>query len=270
MFRQFRDRLGSMFDDQSLRSDFDLGPTSYVFQSERGTDYTYVPSDDGQPTVGFVSPSGAEIWLLATWEGVPHASRWQFFATVDGGSLGRDFLRAGDVPKPLRQLISDAISDLNAESQARRQRHRDVIQRAAQTSSAIASEPTPPDRLRSDFDLGSEDRDFTSARGWVYEFFTEAPKTLAAVRFAAPSGSEVFLAFEPQTTGGHREVRVVALIDDIEISEDPLLTVGQFPEPIQWLMRDAIADLNSESEAWAARRREALDRAGRRPDDLTG
>lgn len=270
MFRQFRDRLGSLYDDQSLRPDFDLGPTSYVFQSERGTDYTYVPSDDGQPTVGFASPSGAAIWLLATWEGVPHASRWQFFVTVDGEPLGRDVLRAADVPKPLRQLMSNAISDLNAESRARRQRHGEVIERAAQTASAMASEPTPADRLRSDFDLGSADMAFTSARGWEYEYMAPTSKASAGAEFMAPSGSDVFLVFEPGTADGRREVRIVAFIDDVEVNEAPLLTVRQFPESIQWLMGDAIADLNLESEARAARRRETLDWAGRRPDDLTG
>lgn len=267
MFRQFRDRLDSLYDDQSLRPDFDLGPTSYVFQSERGTDYTYyVPSDDGQPTVGFASPSGAAIWLLATWEAVPHASRWQFFVTVDGESLGRDFLRAGDVPKPLRQLMSNAISDLNAESRARRQRHNEVIERAGHTASAVASEPTPAHRLRSDFDLGSADLAFTSARGWEYEYTAPTSKASAGAGFMTPSGSDVFLVFEPDTAGGRREVRIVAFIDDVEVNEAPLLTVRQFPEPIQWLMRDAIADLNLESEARAARRRETLDWAGRTPD----
>ena len=61
----------------------------------------------------------------------------------------------------------------------------------------------------------------------------------------------------------------MAFIDDVRVSEAPLLTVRQFPEPIQWLMRDAIADLNLESEARAARRRETLDWAGRRPDSGT-
>ena len=60
--------------------------------------------------------------------------------------------------------------------------------------------------------------------------------------------------------------RIVAFIDDVEVNEAPLLTVRQFPEPIQWLMGDAIADLNSESQVRAARRRETLDWAGRRPD----
>ena len=266
MFRQFRDRFDSAHDDQSLQVDFDLGATYYVFQSDRGTDYTFVSSKGGEPTVRFEAPSGVEIWLLASPEGVVHASRWRFFITVDGVPLGRGFLRAGEVPKPLRQLISNAIFDLNAESRARRQRLREVIERAAQTASADTSEPTPSDRLRHDFDLGSEDVDFTSARGWVYEFFAETRKTLAAVRFGAPSGSDVFLVFEPQTTGGHRDVRITASIDDVEVSEAPLLTVRQFPEPIQWLMSDAIADLNSESEARVVQRREALDRAGSRPD----
>jgi hypothetical protein len=123
-----------------------------------------------------------------------------------------------------------------------------------------------PDRLRSDFDLGPEDDDFTSARDWECEFFAATSKGLAAVRFSAPSGSDVFLVFEPQTAGGRREVRITALIDDVKVSEAPLLTDRQFPEPIQWLMRDAIADLNSESQVRAVRRRETLDRVGRRRD----
>jgi len=269
MFRQFRERLGDAYDRQSLRPDFDLGATYYVFQSDRGTDYTYVPSKDGRPTVRFEAPSGAEMWLLVSPDGMPHASRWRFFVTVGGEPLGeRGFHLAREIPRQLRQLIGDAIADLNAESQSRIQRQRVVVEKAAQTAPVATSESTPLDRLRGDFDLGREDDEFTSARGWEYEYTAATSKELAAVRFSAPSGSDVFLVFEPQTAGGRREVRITALIDDVEVSEAPLLTVRQFPEPIQWLMRDAIADLNWESEARAARRRDTLDRAGRKPDGV--
>ena len=267
MFRQFRDRVGDARGGDSLLPDFDLGASYYRFQSDRGTDYTLVPSKDGYASVLFEAPSGVEIGLLTSPDGTPHAAGWRFSVTVDGELLeGLGFHRTGEVPRPLRQLIGDAIADLNAESQARRQRHRAVIERAGQATPAVASEPTPLDRLRSDFDLGPEDDDFTSARGWDYEYIAATSKDFAAVRFTAPSSSDIFLVFEPQTAGGRREVRVTALVDDVEVSEAPLLTVRQFPEPIQWLMHNAIADLNWESEARAARRRETLDRAGRTRD----
>jgi hypothetical protein len=253
MFGQIRDGLTRLIrPGDGLVPDFDLGDQPYIFQSDHGVDYSYIPLSKGDVSVTFLTPAGTTIALLVLAE-PPVGERYRLFWVIVDGELlsGMDFRRAQDVPAPLRDVISRAVMDLNAEHEARRQRRAEVIERAGATAPSVTEEPTPLDRLRSDFDLGPEDFDFVSARGWEYQYYAGDDETPAAICFTAPSNAVVFLALQPQTGGSRREIRIWARIDDVEVSETPLLTVTQFPGPIQWLIRSAIADLNEASKSRA-------------------
>jgi hypothetical protein len=273
VFRRIRDHLGTADGrDERLAPDFDLGVTGYVFQSEGGTDYTYSHDrQHGEVFVQFAAPDGGRLDLLFEPRGSGRERSWFFSIWVDDQMLGdRSFLRASEVAGPLRQLLRAAILALNTESDARRQRQQAAIERAGGAAPLAARLPTPLDRLRGDFDLGDEDYDFVTARGWEYSYLARSRKAYAATAFTAPSGADVMLLFIPETAGSRREVRLLAVVDEVDVNDDPFLTVRQFPEPIQWLIRNAIADLNAESEARAVRRGEILNLAGRRPDTHDG
>jgi hypothetical protein len=251
MFGQIRDGLTRLIrPGDGLVPDFDLGDQPYIFQSDHGVDYSYIPLDKGNVSVTFLTPAGTTIALLVLAEPPVLEKYRRFFVIVGSETLGgTGFRYAQDVPTPLRDVIRRAVIDLNAEHESRCRRRAEVIERAGATAPSVTEEPTPLDRLRSDFDLGPEDFDFVSARGWEYQYCAGDDETPAGICFTAPSNAVVFMAFQPQTGGSRREIRIWARIDDVEVSETPLLTVTQFPGPIQWLIRSAIADLNEASRS---------------------
>lgn len=243
-----------------LLLDFDLGTSDYEFRSASGTDYTYYARDrDGWSSAEFVAAGGAEVLIVIS----PDR---RLYPVVDGDDVGETgYARAGEIEEPLGRLIAAAVADLNAESSARRDHRRAVLEAAGSRVPTSAPLPTPGDRLRSDFDLGPENFEFTSARGWAYEYVAEDDDGPPCVILIAPSGSRVFMVFVVRQAGWRREVRVAATVDGVDVADSPLLTVDQFPEPVQWLFRDAFADLNEESVRRGERQRGVAGRPGPQP-----
>jgi hypothetical protein len=241
---------------------FGLGPTGYTFQSVSGVDYDYSDdSDKNGPSysLSFTAPGGSEF-TVAIFEVPVGPVRWTLLVYLNNVLVTPGgIVRAAELQSPLRQVVASALYDINAESEARRFHAYSGI---AQGRRQASTESTPLDRLRADFDLGHDDFEFDSDRRWHYLYEAETADTLASVTFDAPSGSEVVFVFKPTDAGSRRDVRLKVFLDDVSATvRRPLLTVAQFPQPIQWLIGAAIADLNAESESRKARLHATIARA---------
>ena len=253
-------RPGSLPD--SVLPNFGLGTTDYTFQSASGVDYDYSVHSDKNGTsyfVSFTAPGGPELEIHIL-DGPGGPARWSLFVWLNdvlvtpGGMV-----RAAELQPPLRQVVVSALQEINAESEARRFHAYAGI---AQGRRQPFAEATPLDRLRADFDLGPDNYEFDSDRRWHYLYEAGTADTLASVTFDAPSGSEIVFVFKPTDAGSRRDVRLKVFLDDVNATERrSLLTVAQFPEPIQWLIGAAIADLNAESERRKARLHATIARA---------
>ena len=253
-------RPGSLPD--SLLPNFGLGTNDYTFQSAGGVDYDYSVHSDKKSTSYSVSftASGSSDLNIVILEAPEGPASWNLFVWLnDVLATPGGIVRAAELQQPLRQVVLSAVQDINAESEARRFHAYSGI---AQGRRQAFAETTPLDRLRADFDLGPDDYEFDSDRKWHYLYEAETADALAAISFEAPSGSEVVFLFKVNDAGSRRDTRLRVLLDDVDATERGLLlTVAQFPEPIQWLIAAAIGDLNAESERRKARLHAAIARA---------
>ena len=238
-----------------LLTHLDLGIEDYTFQSARGVDYAYaILPIDGEPvrTVSFGTRFGAELDLNWYAEGVAEGSGWRMYAWLGDALMTQyGFLRPSEAPANLRDDISGAIFDINAESEGRR------IAAWHRFQGRPTRIVTAPDRLRTDFSLGPDARDFTSAAGRTYSYAPQTPDSLATVSFHAPAAPDAApvameLALLPSTSAGLSETRLILSADGRRVAEDDLLRVDQFPAPLRPLIADTIRDLNAESVSRAA------------------